>query len=89
MIRRWAWQQQPVRAEDLDELTRFGEAMDQALSESISLYSGKVDDSRNLLLGFSGRPQPDPSDRRAARALQSRPRACPHRASRCGDPLPG
>lgn len=54
VIRRWAGQLPPVRAEDLDELTRFGEAMDQALSESTSLYSRKVDDSRNLLLGVLG-----------------------------------
>jgi signal transduction histidine kinase len=54
VIRRWTGQLQSVRAEDLDELTRFGEAMDQALSESTSLYSRKVDDSRNLLLGVLG-----------------------------------
>lgn len=54
VIRRWTKQvQQPTR-DDLDELTRFGEAMDQALSESASLYSQKVDDSRNLLLGVLG-----------------------------------
>lgn len=54
VIRRWVAQLQTVVAEDLDELTRFGEAMDQALSESTSLYSRKVDDSRNLLLGVLG-----------------------------------
>lgn len=54
VIRRWTGQLQSVRAGDLDELTRFGEAMDQALSESTSLYSRKVDDSRNLLLGVLG-----------------------------------
>ncbi len=54
VIRRWTRQlQQPGRG-DIDELTRFGEAMDQALSESASLYARKVDDSRNLLLGVLG-----------------------------------
>jgi len=43
-----------IRAAELEELTRFGEAMDQALAESASLYSQKVDDSRNLLLGVLG-----------------------------------
>lgn len=54
VIRRWTKQLQQVQREHLDELTRFGEAMDQALSESTSLYSRKVDDSRNLLLGVLG-----------------------------------
>src|SRR5688572_17708252 len=42
------------RHEHLEELTRFGESMDQALSASACLYSKKVDDSRNLLLGVLG-----------------------------------
>lgn len=54
VIRRWVQQsEQPGRGE-LEELTRFGEAMDQALSESASLYAKKVEDSRNLLLGVLG-----------------------------------
>lgn len=54
VIRRWTQQVQEPRAQDLEELTRFGESMDQALSASASLYSKKVDDSRNLLLGVLG-----------------------------------
>lgn len=54
VIRRWCKQLEEPRHEDLDDLTRFGESMDQALSESTSLYSKKVDDSRNLLLGVLG-----------------------------------
>lgn len=54
VIRRWVKQVGEPKAEDLEDLTRFGEAMDQALSESTSLYSRKVDDSRNLLLGVLG-----------------------------------
>lgn len=54
VIRRWTTQLDAPRAEDLDELTRFGESVDQALSESTSFYSKKVDDSRNLLLGVLG-----------------------------------
>jgi signal transduction histidine kinase len=54
VIRRWTTQIQHADREDLDGLTRFGESMDQALSESASLYSRKVDDSRNLLLGVLG-----------------------------------
>jgi signal transduction histidine kinase len=54
VIRRWTRQIAQPRAEDLEELTRFGESMDQALSASASLYAKKVDDSRNLLLGVLG-----------------------------------
>lgn len=54
VIRRWTEQLEHRRPADIDELTRFGEAMDQALSASASLYAKKVDDSRNLLLGVLG-----------------------------------
>ncbi|MDI1227644.1 MAG: HAMP domain-containing sensor histidine kinase [bacterium] len=37
---------------DLDDLVRFNEAVDQALSESISYYKEKLNDSRNLFLGI-------------------------------------
>ena len=54
VIRRWGKQVNAVAYEAFDELTRFGEAMDQALTASVSLYSKKVDDSRNLLLAVLG-----------------------------------
>lgn len=54
VIRRWTRQVQEPKVQDLEELTRLGESMDQALSASASLYSKKVDDSRNLLLGVLG-----------------------------------
>ena len=54
VIRRWYEQIGSVETAMLDELVRFGEAMDQSLTESISWYAGKVDDSRNLLLGVLG-----------------------------------
>jgi signal transduction histidine kinase len=54
VIRRWTTGlEAPGRAE-IDELTRFGESMDQALSESTSLYATKLNDSRVLLLGVLG-----------------------------------
>jgi signal transduction histidine kinase len=54
VIRRWTKQLDQPRHEDLDQLTRFGESMDQALSESTSLYTRRHEDSRNLLLGILG-----------------------------------
>jgi len=38
----------------LDGVIRFGETMDQGLTESISWYAGKVTESRGLLLGVLG-----------------------------------
>lgn len=54
VIRRWTQQVDRPDREELADLTRFGEAMDQALSESATLYTRRVDDSRNLLLGVLG-----------------------------------
>lgn len=48
------WSSQLTVATDLDisDLTRFNESIDQALTESISDYSKKMDHSRNLFLGI-------------------------------------
>lgn len=54
VIRRWVREVGQAGREALGELTRFGEAMDQALTASLSFYSTKVDGSRNLLLGVLG-----------------------------------
>lgn len=40
--------------QDIHDLTRFNEAIDQELTESISYYSLKVERSRNLFLGILG-----------------------------------
>jgi signal transduction histidine kinase len=41
-------------ARDLEEVIRFNEAIDQALTESVAFYSAEVERSRNLLLGMLG-----------------------------------
>jgi signal transduction histidine kinase len=51
VIRRWSEQLQVVDADQLAELTRFGEAIDEGLTEAIAWYSRRLDDSRNLLIG--------------------------------------
>lgn len=38
----------------MEEVVRFGETMDQGLTESIAWYVGRVDESRALLLGVLG-----------------------------------
>jgi signal transduction histidine kinase len=45
---------------DLDDITRFNEAIDQALTESVSFFSSQVDRSRNLLLGMLGHDMRSP-----------------------------
>ncbi len=54
VLRRWAEAMGPVDHAVLDGVVRFGETMDQGLTESISWYIGKVDESRGLLLGVLG-----------------------------------
>ena len=51
----WAPAEPPV-----DDLIRFNEAIDQALAESVSFFSAKVEQSRNLLLGMLGHDMRSP-----------------------------
>lgn len=51
VIRRWRMQESGAGREQLDELTRFGEAVDEGLTEAIGWYSKRLEDSRNLLVG--------------------------------------
>jgi len=51
VIRRWSEQLGCVDAGHLAEITRFNEAIDEGLSEAITWYSKRLEDSRNLLMG--------------------------------------
>jgi signal transduction histidine kinase len=51
VIRRWRVELGVAGGAQLDELTRFGEAVDEGLTEAIGWYSGRLEDSRNLLIG--------------------------------------
>ncbi len=53
VLRLWTDACQP-EPPDLGDMIRFNEAIDQALAESVSFFSDKVDESRNLLLGMLG-----------------------------------
>ena len=44
----------------LDDIVRFNEAIDQALTESVGFFSSQVDRSRNLLLGMLGHDMRSP-----------------------------
>jgi len=54
VLRRWTEAMGPVHRATFDGVVRFGETMDQGLTESIAWYIGKVDESRGLLLGVLG-----------------------------------
>lgn len=51
IIRLWTREERILTGSDTIDLTRFHEAIDQALAESIARFSQQVDHSRNLLLG--------------------------------------
>jgi signal transduction histidine kinase len=52
VIQLWDRQLTEITRKDMQDLTRFNEAIDQALVESIAHYSKKLDHSRNLFLGI-------------------------------------
>ena len=54
VIRLWTSELPRTTSTDLADLTRFNEAIDQALAESVASFTKKVDDSRNLFLGILG-----------------------------------
>lgn len=54
VLRRWTQAMGTVDRDNFDGVVRFGETMDQGLTESIAWYIGKVDESRGLLLGVLG-----------------------------------
>lgn len=54
VLRRWVEQDGASEQGAVDQLIRFGEAMDQALTESVAFFGAKVELSRGLLLGVLG-----------------------------------
>ena len=54
VLRRWVDQCSQFSPEAVAELIRFGEAMDQGLTESVVFFGAKQDQSRGLLLGVLG-----------------------------------
>jgi signal transduction histidine kinase len=54
VVKLWGAQTTETTRQDIIDLTRFNEAIDQELTESISYYSSKVERSRNLFLGILG-----------------------------------
>jgi signal transduction histidine kinase len=54
VIRLWTKDQQEVTPTDLDDLTRFNEAIDQALAESVTRFTQDLDKSKEMFLAILG-----------------------------------
>ncbi len=54
IIKLWGAQNETINTSDIKDLIRFNEAMDQAIAESISRYTRKIDHSRHMFLGILG-----------------------------------
>jgi len=54
VVKLWCAQAEELSITDVVDLTRFNEAIDQALTESIHDYTEKLDASRHLFLGILG-----------------------------------
>ena len=52
VVKLWRARDQGFGKSDLDDLTRFNEAIDQAITESLGNYTRTLDHSRNLFLGI-------------------------------------
>lgn len=54
VIRLWTKSQGGIAASDIDDLTRFNEAIDQSLAESVSRYTRDLDNSKEMFLAMLG-----------------------------------
>ncbi len=54
VIRLWADSKGGIKEADIEDLTRFNEAIDQSLSESVSRYTQDLDTSKEMFLAILG-----------------------------------
>jgi signal transduction histidine kinase len=54
VVKQWVAHHKSLASTDVDDLTRFNEAIDQAVTESVAHYTKTIDNSRNLFLGILG-----------------------------------
>ena len=54
VIRLWTKAEGEIVPEDLDDLTRFNEAIDQSLAESVTRYTENLDHSKEMFLAILG-----------------------------------
>ena len=76
VLRLWSASSSDVQVQDLDDVTRFNEAVDQAMAESLSVFVTEVNRTRDLFLGMLGHDLRGPLatiSGYAALALRTRP----------------
>ena len=54
VVKQWLPHCQGLANTDIEDLTRFNEAIDQAVAESVARYTKTINNSRNLFLGVLG-----------------------------------
>ena len=54
VLRLWTKSKGALDAEDIDDVTRFNEAIDQSLSESVARYTQNLDHSKEMFLAILG-----------------------------------
>lgn len=54
VVKQWVANHESLASTDVEDLTRFNEAIDQAVAESVAHYTKTIDNSRNLFLGVLG-----------------------------------
>lgn len=54
VVKQWVAHNQSLADTDIEDLTRFNEAIDQAVTESVAHYTATINHSRNLFLGILG-----------------------------------
>ena len=54
VVRLWTHAQGPLAAAEVEDLTRFNEAIDQALAESVTRYTQDIDESKEMFLAILG-----------------------------------
>jgi len=71
VVKQWTARNQALAATDIEDLTRFNETIDQAVTESIAHYTKVINHSRNIFLGILGHDLRNPigAASMAARAI--------------------
>jgi signal transduction histidine kinase len=54
VVKLWLTHHQVLASTDIEDLTRFNESIDQAVTESVARYTKTINNSRNLFLGVLG-----------------------------------
>lgn len=77
VVKQWMKIKQELKTSDLEDLTRFNEAIDQSVAESVAHYTKMITRSRNLFLGILGHDLRNPISAAALAARSMARRGTP------------